>query len=275
VSISYSQSENRQKPTGCRIKHHAFKSTQYSIKNNSTDRSVNHFYIDHTADTQYGGYVITTKDHLLKSTTGWSRFYFKLAPQEQVTFVVQEEASYENVISVSNFQTFITKTAPKLLERKVLKNEVLEQMKQMMKTNSLSSALQQIKSESYTDRVVLQWKETGSISESMLKKLDAVIEHQNSVAEITRKINSHEDFVKQVFQNQSRLRENIKSLEKVSNSALVERYLKDLNQEEDNLIKTRQAVDLLDKQKRAMETDIKNLKFTLSQESTKLLEALE
>jgi len=257
------------------IDHHAFKATQYVIKNNSTEKAVNHFYIDHTADTQYGGYVITTKEHLLKSTTGWSRFEFKLAPQEQVTFVVQEEATYENVISITNFPTFISKTSPKLLERKVLKNEVLDQMKQMVKTNNMSSALQQIKSESFTDRQVLQWKENGSISESMSKKLDTVIEHQNSVTEITRKSNSHEEFIKQVFQNQSRLRENIKSLEKVPNSALVERYLKDLNQEEDNLIKTRQAMDLLDKQKRATESDVKNLKLTMSQEASKLLETLE
>jgi len=108
-----------------------------------------------------------------------------------------------------------------------------------------------------------------------LKKLTSVIDSKNTLEEYTRKIAAHEEFIKGVFQNQTRLRENIKSLEKVSNSVLVERYLKDLNQEEDKLIQARQAIDNLDKQKRDGENQLKNLKMLLSSDATKVLETLE
>ena len=44
--------------------------TQYNLKNNSTDKAVEKFYIDHTADASHGGYVITTKEKVIKAVTG-------------------------------------------------------------------------------------------------------------------------------------------------------------------------------------------------------------
>jgi hypothetical protein len=54
--------------------------------------------------------------------------------------------------------------------------------------------------------------------------------------------------MERVHANQSRLRENIKSIEKVSSSKLVDRYLADLDKEEDDLIATRKKIDALQKE---------------------------
>jgi len=276
VTIDYIKNDSGLKPTGITLKYHDFKGTQYVIKNNSTDRTVNKFYIDHTANTAHGGFVIVTTDREIKRTTGWTRYGFALKPQEELAFVVRVEASHVQSLSVANLQIFVDKSAPKLLDEKVLKPDVLEKIKKMVQNNKLVSALQMIKSENLQERTVLAWQQANTITDKdMLKNLLKAVEMAKSTEETGRKITSHEDYIKQVFQNQSRLRENIKSLEKVSNSSLVERYLKDLNQEEDNLIKARQAIDNLDKQKREAQAQLKTLQLNLSAEASKMLEHLD
>ena len=48
-----------------------------------------------------------------------------------------------------------------------------------------------------------------------------------------------------IFKNQDRLRQNIKSMEKMPSNDLVKRYLSDLNSEETDLINTRQEIAAL------------------------------
>ena len=54
--------------------------------------------------------------------------------------------------------------------------------------------------------------------------------------------------VSEAFKNQDRLRENIRSMEKVGSNKLLERYLKDLDKEEDELIQTRRAIARLEEE---------------------------
>ncbi len=49
-------------PAGVELVQRHVKSTKYTIRNNSTSRNVEKFYIDHVADPSLGGYVIVTKD---------------------------------------------------------------------------------------------------------------------------------------------------------------------------------------------------------------------
>jgi hypothetical protein len=91
-------SNNKQRAVGIIVTHRKTKAVQYVIKNNSTERSVEKFYIDHTADASHNGFVIKTTDKCIKSVTGWSRYEFSLKPQEETTFTVVEEAIYDNVI---------------------------------------------------------------------------------------------------------------------------------------------------------------------------------
>ena len=54
--------------------------------------------------------------------------------------------------------------------------------------------------------------------------------------------------IAEAFKNQDRLRENIRSMEKVGSNKLLERYLKDLDKEEDELIQTRRAIARLEEE---------------------------
>merc|ERR1711977_338650 len=75
---------------GCRITHKSVRGTRYVVKNN-TDRTVQKFYIDHSASTDHGGYVISTSKSRVKSVTGFSRYEVALGPFEEVTVEVTEE----------------------------------------------------------------------------------------------------------------------------------------------------------------------------------------
>ena len=58
------------------------------------------------------------------------------------------------------------------------------------------------------------------------------------------------------FQNQDRLRQNLKSLEEHGNSALVKRYLKDMSCEEDDLIRKRKEIESLEIQLKETEVTL-------------------
>ncbi len=58
---------------------------------------------------------------------------------------------------------------------------------------------------------------------------------------------------------QSRLQENIKSMENVTSSKSIDRYLVDMGKEEDDLIATTQAITALEEQAAALRAEIKSL----------------
>lgn len=66
-----------------------------------------------------------------------------------------------------------------------------------------------------------------------------------------------------IFESQGRLRENIKALENMPQSSLVDRYMKDLDREEDELIQTRQQIEALSSRRSGILSDIKAKRSTL------------
>ena len=54
--------------------------------------------------------------------------------------------------------------------------------------------------------------------------------------------------IAEAFTNQDRLRENIRSMEKVGSNKLTDRYLKDLDKEEDELIQMRRTIARLEEE---------------------------
>jgi hypothetical protein len=70
VAMEYVDVNNKKKANGLTLYYRKTKTTQYNLKNNSTDKTVEKFYIDHTADASHGGYVITTKEKVVKAVTG-------------------------------------------------------------------------------------------------------------------------------------------------------------------------------------------------------------
>ena len=76
--------------------------------------------------------------------------------------------------------------------------------------------------------------------------------------------------IPQVFENQNRLRENIKSLEKVQNDTLVNRYLVDLNREEDDLIRVQKAIAEEEEKLFQCRQDLKHTKLAASDLAKKM-----
>jgi len=74
---------------------------RYSIKNNSASREVPRFYIDHTASTANGGFVITTQENRVKSVVGFSRYKLSIPAGHEISLDVVEEASQSHVLSTS------------------------------------------------------------------------------------------------------------------------------------------------------------------------------
>lgn len=78
-----------------------------------------------------------------------------------------------------------------------------------------------------------------------------------------------------MFANQERLRENIRSFEKIGSNELLKRYLADMGKEEDELIATRTKIAKLDEQDARLAAEVTAAELTLSADVLKLREALE
>eukprot|EP01097_Dermamoeba_algensis_P009495 TRINITY_DN668_c0_g1_i1.p1 TRINITY_DN668_c0_g1~~TRINITY_DN668_c0_g1_i1.p1 ORF type:complete len:408 (-),score=124.08 TRINITY_DN668_c0_g1_i1:119-1342(-) len=287
VQFNIQKQGTKDKPKELILTHHVVKATQYVVKNNSTLRNIDKFYIDHTADPSLGGFVIKTTENCIKSVTGWSRYQFSIPAQKEITFLVIEEATHSTSVLLSaltSLITFITRTAPTLLESKVLSQGVLDEVKNVVFQAELVSILRKIQqSDQITDRLVKSWKEGYLIGnekkvllpQKLLDVVSQIVELERKMSEASYKVNNHNEYIKKVFLNQDRLRENIKSMEKVHNSSLVDRYLKDLSVEEDSLIRTRAVIDQLEEEKLKLQEEVKNWKHLASLEAAALIASLD
>merc|ERR1712194_981405 len=82
---------------------------------------------------------------------------------------------------------------------------------------------------------------------------------ENKKREAQRKQSLDTGRVNKIFENQSRLRENIKSMEAVRTGSLLDRYMNDMDKEENDLIQTRKKIE-----------EAEELIATNAQESSKL-----
>merc|ERR1712187_974765 len=70
----------------------------------------------------------------------------------------------------------------------------------------------------------------------------------NEIQDHKRQLKAQNDTIDKITKIQARLRENIKVLEKVTADDLLKRYLKDLNEQEDELLKANSSIKQLDDQ---------------------------
>jgi len=118
-------------------------------------------------------------------------------------------------------------------------------LKQLVRKSEVVTALRSVENEHFTGRDVQQWRvgssvdleSGGLIPADLAAKLDKVLDLKAKLSEVCRLITAGNERIQVVFKNQGRLRENLKSLEKMTGSELVKRYLTDLDKEEDDLEK--------------------------------------
>jgi len=238
--------------SGIKVIHKQQKVTRYSLKNNSTSKAVGKFYIEHSASTDHGGFVITTEGST-KEATGWARFEITLEPLEERVLDVAEAAHYSRDISSAGpIKTFLNaKSTADLQESGILSEDLLAALQKVVDRERLRDIYRKIERNDISEKEFRAWQQEGELHEEaggLLRMLVALRKAEADTAELKRQLSIHQAHVKKVFMNQERLRSNIQSLEKVTNTALVERYLKDLDKEEDDLIATNNVIDQLEEE---------------------------
>jgi len=260
------------------------KGTVYVLQNNDAERPVRKLYIEHVADSSHNGYVITTEERCVKSVTGFSRFEFRIEPQETIEFVVNEVANYSTQMT-SNIA--ITNMLVKKEYHPLLSPENLHILKNIIKRNETITALRVIKTERYTDKDYKKWSSfsevdlegdktrTPILSAEMLLQVDAVLKKNAEIEKSEKEISVHKIFERKVLDNQQRLHGHLQNLEKLLSSPLCERYLKDLNKEEDDLADVRSKIDAQEVLQTKLKDELVRLLFVAATGAVKLEQSLE
>ena len=272
VEIVYAQSDKvntNVTPTGIDLQETYIKRTRYLIKNNSLDRSVAKFYIDHVADPSLGGYVVTTQKQCIKSVMGFSRFELKLDPQQEIEFIVDEQAqNNKHIFESTALETFLEKQVPELLKSKLIDEKTVELIQKIIAHKFVLQVLRQITDSTLSDTQIRTWSPKKQlIPKSLFEKSVAIVDFQRTIRDIEKQIKSHEAHIKSIFENQDRIRQNIKSLEKVEKSDLMSRYLKDLNTEEDDLQRTRRSISTLQDQCNQRQKELEDKQASIKHEA--------
>jgi paraquat-inducible protein B len=277
------------------------KATTYTVKNNSTEKGnlSKRLYIDHTASSAQGGYTIITTDKSAKVATGFARYEFFLRAQEELKWTVLEEVVHDIEMTchttVKSILKCVLQPSSKLLvEDGALTEDVKTELLNYLRDENKRALLNRINNNSLTSQELMQLQnhnkkekeedtdKTAEASDDQVDLEDAlgmelirsmVERHaaQFKKEEMERAIATHHAHIKGVHANQSRLRENIKSMEKVASSKLVDRYLVDLDKEEDDLIHTRQIITALEEQIAALEREVERLDTIVEMEVNRLL----
>jgi hypothetical protein len=260
---------------GCIVRKKFNTTTTYVIKNNAS-KAVDTLYIDHSADSRYRGFVITTTKNCIKSVMGFSRYKFSLNPQQTVEFAVEEEA-FEDLIlhETKQLEKLLSDQIPELLEKKIVTKQTVEAVQRLVKQKDVQDALQAMVTGDLSQQVVHHWLDTlvkeGLIPKSLGERAGEIVTQDLKIEDCQGQIRQLNDKVSGIFKNQERLRENIKSLEKMPENELVKRYLRDLNKEEDDLIKTRGIIETLETQRNGMQKILRDQKNSLANEAQSLL----
>lgn len=256
-------------PIGIDLQEIHIKRTRYIIKNNSLDRTVGKFYIDHVADPSLGGYVVTTQKRCIKSVMGFSRFELKLEPQQEIEFIVDEQAEHsKKIYEASALELFIEKKVPELLQSKLIDEKTTILIQKIITHKFIQQVLRHIVDSTITDSQIRSWTtKRDLIPTTVFDKAVAIVDLQSILRDIEKQIKSYEAHIKSIFENQERIRQNIKSLEKIEKSELMARYLTDLNTEEDDLQKTRRNIATLQEQYNQRQRELEEKQASIKHEA--------
>eukprot|EP00566_Odontella_aurita_P008731 CAMPEP_0113538408 /NCGR_PEP_ID=MMETSP0015_2-20120614/7347_1 /TAXON_ID=2838 /ORGANISM="Odontella" /LENGTH=815 /DNA_ID=CAMNT_0000437975 /DNA_START=102 /DNA_END=2549 /DNA_ORIENTATION=+ /assembly_acc=CAM_ASM_000160 len=266
--------DDRQQIVGCEVHYKSSRSTTYCIQNHS-NASVPKLYVDHTASADHGGYVITTAKHLVKSVTGFSRFEFTLAPSQEVQFIVEEEAEYSTKLCTpAEVEKFIKHEAGQLSTAGVISEDFVSCLSQFLSMFYLKKALRII---SNSTRMALPTSDVVkySLGSDVRSALSLARTLEKKIQEKKRLVAIENESIAKTEAIQRRLRENIKGLEKVNAGSLLQRYLADLNAQEDELHAASKKIGRLSEDIFRLETDLTKAKLDSAAKARSELVALD
>jgi len=229
--------------------------TTFNIKNNGKN-PVQHFYIDHTAGTAHNGFEILTQEHQLKSTAGWCRYDMHLPAlmETSLVFVVEEMAEYEElIVSSAAMRVFLDTHGESLIAQNLVAQGLIHSMEGLVSKKVLLTLIDPALTGRSMPLSTVNIKQLHAVVEqatsaklkfvplanNLLQALNVAAAAQSSKSKIESQQRGIERERAAIFANQKRLRENLNSLNKQhSGSKLVQRYLDDMDQEENALIKS-------------------------------------
>jgi ubiquitin len=255
VSLVYAGGDSGPKGvSSCALHHRKTVTTRYVIKNNGL-RHVPCMYIEHTARVDHGGFEIKSTERCVKQVTGWARYRLDVQPESEVELQVIEEANYTEALRMTDdcISKFLADRAQPLLERKILCEEVIKTLQlrqECLRLGALLTALTRpadISEEQLIHWERRDWSNDTNRVQAEVKELLAdrrkLRDLEGEKKELARKQGLSKDRVKKIFENQARLRDNIKSMENVRTGSLLDRYMSDMDREENDLIETRQRIE--------------------------------
>eukprot|EP00929_Paragymnodinium_shiwhaense_P090050 TRINITY_DN5028_c0_g1_i1.p1 TRINITY_DN5028_c0_g1~~TRINITY_DN5028_c0_g1_i1.p1 ORF type:complete len:816 (+),score=223.91 TRINITY_DN5028_c0_g1_i1:72-2519(+) len=278
------------KTTRYALEHVQTVATKYTIKNNGTKR-VPRLYVEHTARSDMGGFAITSTESSVKQATGWARFCHDVAPEAEITFVVTEEARYDELLRVSDeaIEEFLLGRGKALKEKGLLGEELVEQLRAtqaQLRLNALLTKL--LRPLNLPEEVLIHWEQTNWPCElkavkaagteesfkQLLVQVKALKALESRVQELKRQQSVCTSRVSKIFENQTRLRENIKSMENVRTGTLLERYMSDMDREENELIDTRKKSEEIDEALAAASQESSKLSLQITMKTKEMLKLL-
>jgi hypothetical protein len=230
---------------------------------------VTKFYIDHVADPSLGGYVVTTQKQCIKSVMGFSRFELKLEPQQEIEFIVDEQAQHsKKIFDATALENFLEKQVPDLTQSKLIDEKTITLLQKIITHKYIQQVLRQMIDNTITDSQIRTWTtKRDLIPTSLYDKAVAIVDIQVIIRDLDKRIKSREAHIKSIFENQERIRQNIKSLENINKSDLMVRYLKDLNTEEDDLQQTRREIKAMQDQHNQNQRQLEEKEASLKHEA--------
>jgi len=313
VSLIYSDDEKRVE--GCELIHSVQRVTEYKIMNNSKEFIPRFFLDHTASAAHGGFVITTKEKSIksVMGTTRYSFSLDPLI--ETIFPVVEtaeysEMISFSDKLKVKKF---IQKTARQLINKKILTVEdylavkngfILARKRELLNTileraqSDLQCATEQelhiwttsvegeSNSSSLLDTTTLS-AEMFSISDALLispekvenelqiklRQEQALLEEKKAVA---RTKNSNDSRITIVNKNQQRIRENIVALEKVSSkNAIVDRYMADMNKDEDEISSLRKAISKAEEEEAKLNRQLVLLRREIAQEVKKLLSKLD
>lgn len=295
--------DRSKKIIGCKVVHKTIKQTTYHLHNSSESRQIDSFYIDHSASSENGGYIITTTEKRTKSVTGYARFELTLPPGEQIEFTVEEEALYTaKHIGLKNVQMLLASggsidavmdSCPRLLH---IFNVAFERMAVIEGVRSITATVDFDKEENIgTGAVVLPSNDSLACLQENANKLfkthdshlspkfDAILENVNAAKKMNddeksliRQIKRENDSINTVVDNQKRLRENLEKLtEHHGESQLVRRYLEDMNKDEDILLEAHKKTLALTEEREKVRKQLQATLGVIKKESFELIAGID
>ncbi|KAJ1641544.1 hypothetical protein T492DRAFT_920404 [Pavlovales sp. CCMP2436] len=238
--------------TGCSLLKQATRATRYEIKS-------------------LGGYTITTTERMIKATTSFSRYRFELAPTAEGTHLVLEEATHTvRLASAGGVQALLDREEAALITAGVLSKADATELRAFVRRSELLGFLGKLAraDEGMDEAMVRRWEtqEGSPLPAALLAKASRCVVLHAELAKLRVQESGYSALIQTTLSDQARLRQNLESLEKVGKCELLNRYLKDLNRGEDDILSNRQEIASLQASASKVRGDLKVMRIEIDTE---------